>query len=49
MLIKHTGGDAGGAGSEDCLKLNIYAPAGAKKGDKCKIEVSRPGFTLPYL
>jgi carboxylesterase type B len=26
------GGDAGGAGSEDCLKVNIYAPAGAKRG-----------------
>ncbi|ESK95943.1 hypothetical protein Moror_972 [Moniliophthora roreri MCA 2997] len=26
------GGDAGGAGSEDCLKVNIYAPAGAQKG-----------------
>ncbi|TFY77740.1 hypothetical protein EWM64_g6269 [Hericium alpestre] len=25
-------GDAGGAGSEDCLKVNIYAPTGAKKG-----------------
>ena len=27
-------GDAGGAGSEDCLKVNVYAPAGAKPGDK---------------
>ncbi|KAJ7646042.1 Carboxylesterase [Mycena polygramma] len=26
------GGDAGGAGSEDCLNVNIYAPAGARKG-----------------
>ncbi|KAF9007485.1 Alpha/Beta hydrolase protein [Cyathus striatus] len=26
-------GDAGGAGSEDCLKLNIYVPLGAKPGD----------------
>ncbi|KAF9235703.1 Alpha/Beta hydrolase protein [Melanogaster broomeanus] len=26
-------GDAGGAGSEDCLKLNIYAPYGAVEGD----------------
>ncbi|KAF9483208.1 EstA protein [Pholiota conissans] len=25
------GGDAGGAGSEDCLKVNIYAPVNAKK------------------
>lgn len=28
------GGDAGGAGSEDCLKVNVYAPFSAKKGDK---------------
>lgn len=27
------GGDAGGAGSEDCLKVNVYAPVGARKGD----------------
>ncbi len=26
-------GDAGGAGSEDCLKVNVYAPFGAKSGD----------------
>jgi len=26
-------GDAGGAGSEDCLKVNVYAPASAKRGD----------------
>lgn len=25
---------SGGAGSEDCLHVNIYAPAGAQKGDK---------------
>jgi hypothetical protein len=25
-------GKAGGAGSEDCLKVNIYTPSGAKKG-----------------
>ncbi|KAJ7478669.1 Alpha/Beta hydrolase protein [Mycena galericulata] len=25
-------GDAGGAGTEDCLNVNIYAPAGAKAG-----------------
>jgi hypothetical protein len=25
-------GDAGGAGSEDCLKVNIYAPYGAEEG-----------------
>ena len=26
-------GDMGGAGSEDCLKVNVYAPVGVKKGD----------------
>lgn len=30
------GGDAGGAGSEDCLKINVYAPFEAKKGDNCE-------------
>ncbi|KAH7928332.1 alpha/beta-hydrolase [Leucogyrophana mollusca] len=30
-------GDAGGAGSEDCLKINIYAPAGAKQGDNLPV------------
>ncbi|KAI0088264.1 Alpha/Beta hydrolase protein [Irpex rosettiformis] len=30
-------GDAGGAGSEDCLKLNIYAPLSAKSGDKLPV------------
>ena len=33
-LVVYVGGDAGGAGSEDCLKVNIYTPAGAQKGDK---------------
>ncbi|GJE86320.1 alpha/beta-hydrolase [Phanerochaete sordida] len=32
-------GDAGGAGSEDCLKVNVYAPANAKKGDKLPVLV----------
>ncbi|KAJ3542374.1 hypothetical protein NMY22_g3531 [Coprinellus aureogranulatus] len=31
------GGDAGGAGSEDCLKVNIYAPAGATKRSKLPV------------
>ncbi|EGO26728.1 hypothetical protein SERLADRAFT_464104 [Serpula lacrymans var. lacrymans S7.9] len=31
------GGDHGGAGSEDCLKVNIYAPAGAKEGDNLPV------------
>ena len=29
-------GDAGGAGSEDCLKVNVYAPQGAKDGSNCE-------------
>ncbi|KAJ7590223.1 Alpha/Beta hydrolase protein [Mycena floridula] len=33
------GQDDGGAGSEDCLKLNIYAPAGAKKGSNLSVLV----------
>ncbi|TFK33465.1 Alpha/Beta hydrolase protein [Crucibulum laeve] len=32
-------GDAGGAGSEDCLKVNVYAPVGVKKGDKLPVLV----------
>ena len=32
-----TEGDAGGAGTEDCLNVNIYAPAGAKPSSNCKI------------
>ncbi|KAF8871765.1 Alpha/Beta hydrolase protein [Infundibulicybe gibba] len=31
------GGDAGGAGSEDCLNVNIYAPLGAKKGSNLPV------------
>lgn len=30
-------GDAGGAGSEDCLKVNIYAPANATSESNCKV------------
>ncbi|KAF9550176.1 alpha/beta-hydrolase [Agrocybe pediades] len=33
------GGDAGGAGSEDCLKVNIYTPVGAKKGSNLPVLV----------
>ncbi|KAJ7099276.1 alpha/beta-hydrolase [Mycena belliarum] len=33
------GGDAGGAGSEDCLKVNIYAPAGATARSKLPVLV----------
>ncbi|KAK7683818.1 hypothetical protein QCA50_013194 [Cerrena zonata] len=32
-------GDAGGAGSEDCLKVNVYTPAGAKRGDNLPVLV----------
>ncbi|CAL1710102.1 unnamed protein product [Somion occarium] len=32
-------GGAGGAGSEDCLKVNVYAPLGAKKGQKLPVIV----------
>lgn len=34
--MNFSGGDAGGAGTEDCLKINVYAPAGAKRGDNCQ-------------
>ncbi|KIK03015.1 hypothetical protein K443DRAFT_95874 [Laccaria amethystina LaAM-08-1] len=33
------GGNAGEAGSEDCLKVNIYAPVGAKRGSNLPILV----------
>ncbi|KAG6915820.1 hypothetical protein DXG01_009694 [Tephrocybe rancida] len=32
-------GDAGGAGSEDCLKVNIYTPSGSKKGSDLPVLV----------
>ncbi|KAG6915818.1 hypothetical protein DXG01_009692 [Tephrocybe rancida] len=32
-------GDAGGAGSEDCLKVNIYTPSGVKKGSDLPVLV----------
>ncbi|KAI0050267.1 alpha/beta-hydrolase [Auriscalpium vulgare] len=32
-------GDAGGAGSEDCLKVNVYTPAGAHKGSNLPVLV----------
>ncbi|KAI0080396.1 alpha/beta-hydrolase [Panus rudis PR-1116 ss-1] len=41
-------GDAGGAGSEDCLKVNVYAPAGAKKGDKLPVLVYIHGGGYRY-
>ena len=36
------GGDRGGAGTEDCLKVNIYTPSKAKPGNNCE-----SGFVLP--
>jgi len=33
------GGDAGGAGSEDCLKVNIYAPTSASGGSNLPVLV----------
>lgn len=30
-------GDAGGAGSEDCLNVNIYSPYGAREGDNLPV------------
>jgi carboxylesterase type B len=32
-------GDAGGAGSEDCLKVNVFAPVNATSTSKCKSSV----------
>ncbi|KIK58088.1 hypothetical protein GYMLUDRAFT_45639 [Collybiopsis luxurians FD-317 M1] len=42
------GGDAGGAGSEDCLKLNVYAPFGAKNGDNLPVLVYFHGGGYVY-
>ncbi|EIW53482.1 alpha/beta-hydrolase [Trametes versicolor FP-101664 SS1] len=41
-------GEAGGAGSEDCLKVNVYAPAGAKSGDKLPVLVYIHGGGYVY-
>ncbi|KAJ3982162.1 alpha/beta-hydrolase [Lentinula detonsa] len=41
-------GDAGGAGTEDCLKLNIYAPFGAKRGDNLPVLVYFHGGGYVY-
>ncbi|KAI0822444.1 alpha/beta-hydrolase [Trametes gibbosa] len=42
------GGEAGGAGSEDCLKVNVYAPAGAKSSDKLPVLVYIHGGGYVY-
>lgn len=39
----HGPGDHGGAGTEDCLKINVYAPAGAKEGDDLPVMVYMHG------
>ncbi|KAJ3568347.1 hypothetical protein NP233_g5780 [Leucocoprinus birnbaumii] len=39
----HGSGDHGGAGAEDCLKVNVYAPAGAKPGDDLPVVVYMHG------
>ena len=39
-------GDVGGAGSEDCLKVNVYAPVGAKKGDMRMCGLLQPFYYL---
>ncbi|KAJ3482854.1 hypothetical protein NLI96_g6700 [Meripilus lineatus] len=41
-------GDAGGAGSEDCLKVNVYVPVGAKQGDKLPVLVYIHGGGYVY-
>ncbi|KAK1233831.1 hypothetical protein PQX77_002997 [Marasmius sp. AFHP31] len=40
--------DHGGAGSEDCFKVNIYAPASAKEGDKFPVLVHIRGGGYIY-
>ncbi|KZT22314.1 alpha/beta-hydrolase [Neolentinus lepideus HHB14362 ss-1] len=41
-------GDAGGAGSEDCLKVNIYTPYGASKGSNLPVLVYIHGGGYVY-
>lgn len=38
FTIVGTGGDRAGAGSEDCLKVNIYTPSKAIAGSNCEFE-----------
>ncbi|KAF8960057.1 Alpha/Beta hydrolase protein [Flammula alnicola] len=42
------GGDAGGAGSEDCLNVNIYAPVAAKQGSNLPVLVYIHGGGYTY-
>ncbi|KAI0317980.1 Alpha/Beta hydrolase protein [Amylostereum chailletii] len=41
-------GDAGGAGSEDCLKIDVYAPLGAGKNDNLPVLVYIHGGGYTY-
>ncbi|KAI0342405.1 alpha/beta-hydrolase [Trametopsis cervina] len=41
-------GDAGGAGTEDCLKVNVYAPLAASPGDKLPVLVYIHGGGYVY-
>ncbi|KAI0342414.1 alpha/beta-hydrolase [Trametopsis cervina] len=43
------GGDAGGAGAEDCLKVNIYAPLSAKPGHNLPVLVYIHGGGITYV
>lgn len=42
----YLGGDAGGAGSEDCLKVDIYAPSDAKANSKCESSFTEFGSVI---
>jgi hypothetical protein len=43
-ILSDTGaaGDAGGAGSENCLNVNVYTPYGAREGDNRTFYCRRP-------
>ena len=43
------GGDAGGAGSEDCLKVNVYAPAGRRQQRVAKGQAPAQCYLLGRL
>lgn len=39
FTVTGAGGDRGGAGTEDCLKVNIYTPSNAKAGSNCEFKL----------
>lgn len=43
-----TGDDRGGAGSEDCLKVNIYTPSKASAGSNCEPVVPHSALWSEY-